>query len=167
MHARMALDDLRAGLAASRATLTREEEELATIVRRQGLAQQIGDAETVAVAERFALQHTERVAVQRDKVEVQARELSLAEREYATMLQEFKRVHAGLDPAGATTGGDAARDHEREAAAEIDDLLGTRAARSATGDDFDTLSRAAQRAARDAAVDARLAELKARLGRGG
>lgn len=166
VHARLAVDDLRTGLDAARATLAREEQELETVRRRQGLAADIGDQETVAIAERFAAQHAERVAVLRDKVDVQGRELAITERDYAAMLQEFKRVHAGLDPAG--TDGRAPGSVEREAAAEVDALLRADGPGApADADAFDALAREARRAQQAAAVDDRLAALKARMGRGG
>jgi hypothetical protein len=169
VHARMALDDMRRALETSRAALAAEERELATVERRKGLAEQIGDRETVAIAERFALQHAEHVAVLRDKVEVQARELALTEGEYAAMREEFKRVQAGLDPRGAGAGGPAARSAERAAEDEVDALLGERpraAGADVDADAFDALSRTAHRAQQAAQVDARLAALKARMGRG-
>jgi hypothetical protein len=166
VHARLAVDDLRAAVGRSQTALTREEAELATVVRRQGLAEQIGDAETVAVAQRFAAQHQERAVVLRDKVDVQQRELALMEREYAVMLEEFKRVHAGLDPAGAG-GGRPARDVQREAAAEVDALLAeANGAPPEDSEQFEAMARAARRAAREASAEERLAELKARMGRG-
>jgi hypothetical protein len=165
VHARLAVDDARASLERTRQRLSQEEIELATVIRRQGLAEQIGDQETVTIAARFAQQHSERVAVQRDKADVQSRELALMEREYAVMVEEFKRVHAGLDPAGAS-GSAPPRDVDREAADEIESLLGSTGASAAEDEAFDSMRRASQRAARDAAVDERLAALKARMGRG-
>jgi hypothetical protein len=165
VHARLAVDDARGALERSRLRLAQEETELATVLRRQGLAENIGDRETVTIAARFAQQHTERVAVQRDKVDVQSRELALMEREYAVMVEEFKRVHAGLDPAGAA-GAPATRDAEREAAEEIDAMLVEPRPDAADDDAFDAMRRSTQRAAREAAVDERLAALKARMGRG-
>ena len=53
VQARLAMDDLREGVEATRKRVTREQLELETIRRRKGLAQGVGDAETVVVAERL------------------------------------------------------------------------------------------------------------------
>src|ERR1051325_10606405 len=71
VQARMGLEDLRGGVEQSRARAAAAREELETIRRRKGLAQQISDAETVAVAEKFEALQTERVSVLEQKLEAQ------------------------------------------------------------------------------------------------
>jgi hypothetical protein len=84
-----------------RARLDRERTELATCTRRKQLAQQIGDAETVTVAEKFERYHQERCAVLERKCEVQDAELALAEREVSEMTLELKYAASGARPPGA------------------------------------------------------------------
>jgi multidrug resistance efflux pump len=98
VHAKLGLNDLRATLSATNARLAAERAELETVRRRQGLAAQIGDQETVAIAERFAVQHAERVAMLETKHMVQQQELSLAERDYDEMSAELRLILAGVAP---------------------------------------------------------------------
>lgn len=154
MHARMTLDDLRDGLEKSRARLRHEDNELATISRRKSLAQQIGDAETVKVAEHFEAQVAERVAILRRKVEAQEAELALAEREVEEMKSQLKAavsgVGSGLSP-------------DTSPAAAVNDVLDD--GRADLERELDSLKRAQHRSAAEAEADARLAELKRRMGK--
>lgn len=161
VQARLGVDDLRRGLEAARARAVAARAELETTRRRGRLAREVGDAETVAVAERFAGTQAERADVLEAKADAQARELALAERELAEMTAEFKRL-AATGIAGAP----GARSAEARAAAEVEEVLG--------GDDalraeLDALGRqgggAAARAGREADADARLAALKRRMGK--
>src|SRR5215208_5381192 len=63
VHARVGLDGVRDAVRETRKRLDAERRELETVTRRKGLAQNINDAETVALAERFERQHAERVNV--------------------------------------------------------------------------------------------------------
>lgn len=168
VSARLGVDDLRAGVAEAHSRVTAAQHELATIRRRRDLAAGIGDAETVAVAERFERMQAERVAVLEQKVEVQTRELALLEREVAEMGAEFRRAAAGAPAApgvssGTNPGGAAGSDAAgRDAAREVDDLLGADGELSA---DLRQMAREQQRNARDADADERLAALKRRMGK--
>jgi hypothetical protein len=153
VHAKMGVDDLRKGVDASRARTVAAREELETIRRRKGLAARIKDAETVAVAERFEALQAERVAVLERKQDAQERELALAEREVAEMSADFRRAVAGVGSGSAV--GDR---HERAAQTEVDSLV-------SGGDEADAQRRADDRARRTADADARLAELKRRMGK--
>lgn len=157
VHARLALQDLRDGIAVTERRLAAEQAELATATRRRGLAAQIDDAETVAVADRFVEQHAERVRVLEQKRAAQLDELALAEREYDAMSRELKRGMAGL-PLG---GGDA---HEDAAMREVEEALGERQA-AANSAELDAIARAQSRAAREAGAAERLAALKRQLGK--
>ncbi len=148
IRAKMALDDLRDALATTRKRLAADEAELATVERRKALAEQAADAETVAIAERFARPLRERVEVQRRKAEVQADELAIAEREVSEMTQQLKLAASG---AGATP---------LRTATIADELEPDAALRR----DLDGLSRASARASAEQDADARLAELKRRMG---
>jgi len=157
VHARLGVDDLRGGVAKARERTAEAQQELETIRRRKRLAEQIGDHETVSVAERFEALQVERVEVLVRKQDAQERELALAEREVAEMGADFRRAVAGVGSGSvpSATSGDA---RDRAAAAEVDALLGNDEA-------TDSERRAAARAQRDADADARLAELKRRMGK--
>jgi hypothetical protein len=165
VRARLGLDDLRRGVAEARARCDAARRELETTRRRGRLAADVGDAETVAVAARFEAQQAERLAVLERKLAAQEDELALVEREVSEMTADFRRAAAGIAPGASGVGGATA---EARAAAEVDDLL-----RDAPGGDagttdasaFDALARSQDRAAREADADARLAELKRRMGR--
>lgn len=140
----------RAALAKMRDDLSITEEELAVQrrqlddARRRGrLAAEIDDQETVEVAGRFEAKHEERVAVLEQKLAAQHAELALAERDVGDMVEQLKEMERrGLatDPAGAT-------------AADLPEAGETR-----LREDID-------RAAREADADARLRELKKRMGK--
>jgi hypothetical protein len=145
------LDDLRDGLAQSRRKLESERRELDTVRRRKELALKVQDTETVKVAERFERQHEERIRVLEDKVGVQSREVELAEREVETMKAEIRSAMAG-GPPGAPL------DDPLE-----DPLIDEAGAKAR--DELDALARDRARADRDADVNARLEELKRKMGK--
>lgn len=109
VHAKLGLNDLRASLATTNTRLASERAELETVRRRQGLAAQVNDAETVAIAERFAAQHQERVSMLETKQMVQQHELSLAERDYEDMAGELRMILSGVAP-GARSNTTAAKE---------------------------------------------------------
>lgn len=161
VRARMGIDDLRGGVELTRSRLAAERRELETVQRRKTLAQGIGDAETVAVAERYERQHADRVDVLVRKLEVQERELAITEHEVSDMTAELKRAvgspigeSAGPGPSGSAGGGVEA-DLRTSGAPDAEDLAG----------DLDALARQRQRTARDAGAEARLAEMKRRMGK--
>jgi hypothetical protein len=155
VHARMGVEDLRGGVEVTRARVAQERRELETVVRRKALAEQIGDAETVTVATRFERQHADRVRVQEAKLQAQEAELALAEREVAEMTTELKRAAVGVPHVNATGAAGAGK--------PLDDPLEDGSA--ALGSELDALARAGRRARQDADADARLAELKRRMGK--
>jgi hypothetical protein len=83
-------------LAASERELARERQHLDDAERRGRLAAEISDAETVAVAERFAARHRERVDVLERKIAVQRDELAITEREYETMRAEVQAARGAV-----------------------------------------------------------------------
>jgi hypothetical protein len=151
------LEDLRDGVKQARARLAAEQRELETVRRRKRLAADVGDAQTVAVAERFEAHHAERVTVLEQKVAVQERELTLAEQEVGEMTRAFKAAVAGAGPAGATG---APSSVDEAAAREVDEALG-----GAQAAEYDRLGREHARRERDAEAERRLAELKRRMGK--
>jgi multidrug resistance efflux pump len=156
IHAKLGIKELQTALSTTDTRLAAERTELDTVRRRQGYAADIGDTETVAIAERFAQQHAERVAVLESKRMAQQQELDLAEREYETMSAELRRIMSGAAPQAATP--------DMEAKREVDALLSDDpldGARSTAGDEPPARR---TRADRQADADARLAEMKRRLG---
>jgi hypothetical protein len=158
VQARMGLDDLRSGLSATRVKLKLEERELETIERRKRLAEEIKDAETVAVATRFAAQQSEKVDVLRRKLEAQEAELSLAEREVGAMTEELRAAAAGISPGSVGAGPIGSATAADESAVGGDGGLRS---------DLDAMSRSRARSDREAEADAKLAELKRRMQDGG
>lgn len=159
VQARMGLDDLRKGVEETELRLKRERTELDTVRRRKQLAQNINDAETVALAERFEKQHSERIALLERKLETQQAELAMVEREVGEMNAEFKLAAAGANPgvsAGSTTPTDPT------AAAAADEATGDSAG---LRDEIDGLARARRRADAESTADEKLAALKRRMGK--
>lgn len=172
VHARLGVDDVRDAVEATRFRLKGERRELETILRRKTLAEGIADRETVTIAERYERQHAERVRVLEAKLAAQEAELALAEQEASEMAAELKRAAAGLPtgagqspgasgPTGAS--GASAAGAEARAAAEVDELLGDDAA--ALRQEIDGLARSSRRAQQATDAEARLAELKRRMGK--
>lgn len=155
--ARVGLDDLRAGVAVTRQRLAKEQQELETMRRRKGLAAGINDAETVALAEKYEAHHAERAGVLQRKLEAQEAELAIAERDVADMTTELRNAMAGIPGAA-----DRAASIDAEAAAEAE---GATRDRGDVAAEIDALGRASARSAREADAEARLAELKRRMGK--
>ena len=151
VQARLAMDDLREGVEVTRKRVERERSELETIRRRKGLAQSVGDAETVSVAERFESQQAERLAVLESKLNAQESELALVERDVAEMKEQLKAALAGVG-SGMRSGTVDTQDPLDEGRAGLEQQL-------------NDLKRSERRAAANADADAALAELKKRMGR--
>jgi hypothetical protein len=150
---REALVDAKVGLSQSRAArdavaaqLDRERAELATVRRRGQLAAGINDAETVRLAAEFERKHSGRIEVLERKHAALVEEVLLVERETAEMTAQLKRLTGGEDPVAQASGA-------------ADDPLAPDLS------ELDALRRTADRSARDADADARLAELKRRMGK--
>jgi hypothetical protein len=151
VQAKAGLNDLRDGLDKARYRLKVEERELETVRRRKGLAEGIGDQQTVDIAAKYEQMHAERVEILRQKVAAEEAELVLAERDVNQMSVELKAVLAGTDPRGA--------------ASAIDSPDVTEADSAGIRDEIDSLSRARDRADREAEAARRLDELKRRMGK--
>jgi len=176
--ARAALPEYEAAVRDAEAALEAERRVLADTERRRGLAERIGDAETVRVADEFVERHRTRAAVLEQKLEAARAEHALREREAAEMMRQYKaadanrfallselrtrRARAHLDGALGGLGdpmGDFGRmeDAVRDAAAyadaveEMSDLGGG-------------VGPADAAAAREQSVEERLRELKRRMG---
>jgi hypothetical protein len=151
VHAKLGVEDLRTGLASTRARIEKERRELETVRRRKTLAEGIADQETVDLAAKYEAHHAERLGVLEGKLEAQERELALAERELEEMQAEFKRHAIGAVPPASTAGA-------------MKDPLAGETGESAR-EELDAMAR--DRARSNAAEDAerRLEELKRRMGK--
>jgi phage shock protein A len=171
VDARATLPLLQENIAAAERELARERTALDDAVRRGGLAQKIGDAETVRVAAEFADRHRRRIAVLEEKVraaraehELRGLEVQDMMRRYKeadlnrfALLNEMRRAQSGqrLRQAGAATDDDFARATDRiESEAAYSDAL----------DELSELDPAPppQPSADD--VEERLREMKRRMG---
>jgi hypothetical protein len=159
VQAKVGLDDLRDALARARAHLGVEERELETVRRRKGLAEGIGDQQTVDIAARYEQMHVERADVLRKKVAAQEAEVALGERDVASMTAELKAVMSGVDPRVA--GAHAAAEMNQPSGAAPNDV----SAGDGVAGEIDALGRAAARAEREADAERRLDELKRRMGK--
>lgn len=152
LEAKVGVRAMRDALGATERELEAERGHLRDAERRGTLAADIGDAETVEVAGRFAGRHRDRVAVLERRLEVQREELALAERDVAEMTAQLRAAQQGVD---------AAADSVRAAWDAVDAAGGGRPGT----DPDDDLRRQTDRAAMDAAIDAQLAHLKRKLGK--
>lgn len=166
VHAKLALNDLRDGVRATERRLSEERESLETVRRRQGLAAGIGDTETVEIAERFAAQHAERVAMLETKLMAQQQELTVTERELDDMSQQLRLAMSGVDPnvhgAEATARREVDASFDDTASADLTD--GARDV-SMDADGGDSKATRRTRAEREADAEDRLAALKRRMGK--
>lgn len=159
-QAKVGIDDLKRSVAQTQARLAAEQRELETVQRRLRMAESIGDAETVRIAQRYERQHADRVDVLARKLDAQQGELALTEAEIREMTDAYKAAGRGVAPggAGAVGGGPTL---EEQAAAELDRELDPAADMS----EFNAMRRGQERAAREQDAAQRLEELKRRMGR--
>jgi hypothetical protein len=150
IEARVGIGGMRDALVRTERELAAERKQLADAERRGKLAAEVPDPETVSVADRYAARHRERVQVLERKLEVQREELALAEREVAEMAAQFK---------GAVRGPEAA-----SVEAAWRDLETAGASRPVSDDD--RLAAEADRRRQEDAVEAQLAYLKRKMGKG-
>lgn len=142
VEGRAAVQKMRDDLADAERGLAGERKALDDAVRRGRMAADIGDQETVDVAGRFEAKHRERVTVLAQKVAAQRAELDLASREVEEMVAQLKELDRRGGP-GLTAAG----------------------APEALGADDPRLEQELDRAQREAQADARLRELKKRMGK--
>lgn len=145
--ARVSVDEMRDAVASTRRRLQQELTELETVRRRKALAEGINDAETVTIATRFEAQHTEKIAALQKKLEGAEAELAIAEREVTEMVDQLKAATAGV--------GSGLRSDAPPPVGDDTSVLER---------ELDAVGRQQRRAALDAEADARLAELKRKMG---
>jgi hypothetical protein len=150
-----AVRGMREALEQSEHLLAGERAQLETAERRRTQAGGIGDQETVAVADRFIAKHRERIAVLEKKVAAEREELSLAERDLAEMSAQLQEA-VRRQPAEAA---DASRERAWSGLGEAG------VNRPETDLEGELLKSRLEHAAREAAADAKLEELKKRMGR--
>jgi len=147
--ARASLTRMQEQLRSTESELDQERRQLADAERRGRLAAEIGDQETVAVAERFSAKHAERVAVLERKLAVQQDEVVMVERELTDMTEQLKQAEGTRVAQDAT---------ERVA----------RAKGGLSAVDDDELAKLhLDRAAREAAAEEQLEALKKKMGKRG
>jgi hypothetical protein len=147
---------MREDLVETEAKLTAQRKALADAERRGRLAHGIQDEETVAVAERFASKHRERVEVLEQKFEVQRDELELAEREYGDMKAQFLEMEKNRPAAEAA----------RSVESAWRDLEAAGGTRPETDVKDELLRRQLDRSAREARAEEQLEALKRKMGKG-
>ncbi len=156
IQARTSIEAMRQGIGQTEQRLAHERQQLADAERRGRLAQEIQDAETQAVAERFAAKHRERVDVLERKLDAQQSELVLAEREFDEMkakLLEVERQRPATDAA-------------RSVESAWRDLEAAGGARPETDLEDQLLRSQLDRSAREARAEEQLRELKKKMGKG-
>jgi phage shock protein A len=170
---RVQLDELRTQIDRTIAAATREEEEARTCLRREELALRISDEETAAVARDFAAKHLRRKDLLAEKASVLQRELSDRELELEEMTGQLKEARVRREALTASAGRTGARSSFQEA----DDLFSaldrmaekigdTEAAADAASELGDYLDGDFRPPPREPDMEARLAELKRRMGEG-
>lgn len=151
IEARVAVGKLRDGLRVTEAELAHERQQLRDAQRRGRLAGEIGDGETVTVAQHFAAKHGERVAVLEKKLAAQQDEASLAEREVTEMTEQLKTAE---------------RDRvAREASGRVAAARAAMGSPSAPDAEDEVLKTRLDRAGREAAAAEQLEALKRKMGR--
>lgn len=160
--AKLGLDDLQKAIEQTRSRVAVERRELETVARRKALAEGIGDAETVAIAERFEKQHGERLQVLERKLVAQEEELEIAQRDVREMSAELRAALTGA-PAPGTVGGAPGATGTAEEDPLADVARDERADELAQG--IDALGRQARRAQQEQRAEDLLAELKRRMGK--
>lgn len=146
VETKVALGTLQDAVTTTERELDGERRQLADAERRGRLAGEVGDAETVVIADRFIARHTERVTVLERKLAVLRDELTLVERDYGELSNSYRAAKIGVRP------------DPPPRVSEAD--LGI----EPTGD-LDDLGRRASREEMDAAVQAQLEALKSKLGK--
>lgn len=159
---REALIEMRAGVGALREAMEQAERKLAaaqaelvTAERRRAMAAEIQDAETVAVADLYIARHRERTGALERKVAAQRAELTLAEQDLVEMTAQFTEAAKQRGVASAGQSADAA----------WADLGAAGVDRPEVDPEQELLRHRMDRRAIEAAADAKLEELKRRMGK--
>lgn len=153
VEAKLAVQETRAAVARTEGELALERQRLADAERRGRLAAEIQDAETAEIAQRFAAKHRERVVVLEKKLAALRDELSLYERELGEMQAQLTRAERDRPQTEA----------ERSAERAWRHLQAAGGARPDVDPQEELLKSQLDRAAREAAADRQLEELKKKM----
>ena len=153
VEAKVAVVETRDAVARTERDLVQERQRLADAERRGRLASEIQDAETVAVAGRFAAKHRERAGVLDKKLAALRDELALYERELGDMQAQLARAEQDRPLTEA----------ERSAERAWRDLQAAGGSRPGTDPEDELLKSRLDRAGREAAADRQLRELKKKM----
>jgi predicted nucleic acid-binding Zn-ribbon protein len=153
VEAKLAVGETREAVARTERDLTQERQRLADAERRGRLASEIQDRETVGVARRFAAKHRERAEVLEKKLAALKDELALYERELGDMQGQLARAERDRPLTEA----------ERSAERAWRDLQAAGGARPGIDPGDELLKSQLDRAAREAAADRQLQELKKKM----
>ncbi len=177
VRVRSEVKELEEQLTRVRAQAAREEEEVRTCLRREELARQIGDDDTVEVARDYARRHLRMKEVLTEKAGVLAREVEVRSAEVQEMFRSLKEARVQRESLLASS----SRREAREALQDADGLFADMDRMSQKIDEMDRRNQAFQdlgemeesdlpQGKAEAAgsshsdVDSRLAELKRRMG---
>lgn len=152
---RAAVGPMRDAMAETDRQLAAARAELATAQRRRGLAADIGDQETVAVAEKYAAKLAGRVAVLEQKAAAQQAELTLAEQDLAEFTAQFNDAVKQSGGAAAAQSNEAAWQSLGQAGMD----------RPGLDPEDEALRHRMDRAALEAEASAKLEELKRKMGK--
>jgi hypothetical protein len=150
LEAKVGLTTMQESLSASERELATERKMLEDAERRGRLAAAVPDAETVALAERYAERHRSRVEVLTRKIAVQHEELALAQREIEEMSTQYRAAASGRTS-----------DSVEAAWRDLESAGGARPNRD------DQLERDVDQQRLQNAIEAQLAYLKKKMGREG
>ncbi|HYT82388.1 MAG TPA: hypothetical protein VEK86_02990 [Gemmatimonadales bacterium] len=153
VEAKVAVQEMREALGRTESELAVERQRLADAERRGRLAAEIQDQETVGVAERFAAKHRERVGVLERKLTAQREEVALAERDLVEMQAQVKRAERDRPAVEA----------ERSTERAWRDVQAAGGARPGMDLQDELLKSEMDRAAREAAAQKQLEELKKKM----
>jgi len=153
VEAKLAVGETREAVARTERALTQERQRLADAERRGRLASEIQDRETVEVAQRFAAKHRERAEVLERKLAALRQELVLYERELGDMQGQLLRAEHDRPLTEA----------ERSAERAWRDLQAAGGPRPGVDAEDQLLKSQLDRAAREAAADRQLRELKKKM----
>ncbi|HWC74184.1 MAG TPA: hypothetical protein VG454_09630 [Gemmatimonadales bacterium] len=155
VDAKVAVAEIHEAVSRTQRELGFERQRLADAERRGRLAGEIQDQETVSVADRFASKHRERIAVLEKKLAAQRDELAFAERELAEMQEQLKTAERERP----SMEGDRSAEHAWR------DVQGAGGARPGMDLQDELLKSDLDRAAREAAAQRQLEELKKKMGK--
>ena len=172
VSAKASTEALKKDLEKVRKVAAAEERNAEVCRRREKLARDIGDEETAEIAATFGEKHERRHRVLARKAEAIEAEVRLMKSEYDGMLDQIRKARTSRSSLSATAGRTQARRSVREGEAlfdemdrmeeKIDGFAPDEASRDDDGSAFDE---ELGRSHRQERIDARLTELKRRMGR--